>query len=62
MREYIHIEDAARLSVDMIDKNITEKAVNITGNQVLKSIDLLKMIFEIAGIKENIKFSKKNKD
>ena len=33
-REYIHIEDAARLSVDMIDKNITEKAVNITGNQV----------------------------
>ena len=42
MREYIHIEDAARLSVDMIDKNITEKAVNITGNQVLKSIDLLK--------------------
>ena len=61
MREYIHIEDAARLSVDMIDKNITEKAVNITGNQVLKSIDLLKMIFEIAGIKENIKFSKKTR-
>ena len=37
----------------MIDKNITEKAVNITGNQVLKSIDLLKMIFEIAGIRKH---------
>ena len=61
MREYIHIKDAARLSVDIIDKKIDEKTVNITGAQVLKSIDLLKMIFEIAGIKENIKLSKKTK-
>ena len=43
----------------MIDKNITEKAVNITGNQVLKSIDLLKMILRLRELKKTLNLARK---
>ena len=57
-REYIHVCDAARLSVDILDKQHRNQAITVTGSQVLNSADLAAMIFEIAGKKANVIFSK----
>ena len=46
-REYIHVQDAARMSVDVMDEKYNRKAVTLTGTQVLTSSDLLSMIREI---------------
>jgi UDP-glucose 4-epimerase len=56
-REYIHVEDAARLSVKVLDNYYINKAVTVTGHQILDSNQLIEMIFEIAGVKENIIYS-----
>ena len=56
-REYIHVKDAARLSVDILSKNHRNKAVTVTGLQVLDSRTLAEMIFEIAGVEYNADFS-----
>jgi UDP-glucose 4-epimerase len=53
-REYIHVMDAARLSVDVLDEKHKNQAITVTGNQVLTSSELIDMIFEIAGVKKNI--------
>ena len=45
IREYIHVEDATRLSVDALDEKYKNKHLIITGNQQIKVKDLLKMIF-----------------
>jgi UDP-glucose 4-epimerase len=55
-REYIHVTDAARLSVDILDEQHTDQAITVTGQQVLNSQELINMIFEIAGIKKHIEF------
>ena len=47
IREYIHAEDAARLSVDALDEKYKNKHLIITGNQQIKVKELLKMIKEI---------------
>ena len=57
-REYIHVRDAARLSVDILDKKYKNSAITITGTQVLKSSDLVEMIFEIAGIESDVTYKK----
>ena len=59
-REYIHTEDAARLSVNMLDDAHKNQAITVTGHQVLNSNELLNMIFEIAGKKQNIEFTGEN--
>ena len=61
-REYIHVLDAARLSVRILDKQYKNQAITITGNQNLRSKELLEMIFEILKIKKNIKFNYKKND
>lgn len=48
-REYIHIEDAARLSVDILDSKYKNKAIIVTGQQILYSNELIDLIFDIAG-------------
>ena len=53
-REYIHVKDAARLSVDVLDKKHKNQAITVTGNQILNSNELIEMIFEIAGVKKNV--------
>ncbi len=55
-REYIHVKDAARLSVDVLDEQHKNKAVTVTGSQVLTSQELIELIFEIAGIKAQIEY------
>jgi UDP-glucose 4-epimerase len=52
-REYIHVTDAAMLSTKILESPFSNKAVIITGQQMLDSKTLIKMIFEIAGIKES---------
>ena len=47
IREYIHVQDAAQLSVDALNDRYTNKHLIITGNQQIKVKDLLIMIKEI---------------
>ena len=47
IREYIHVKDAAQLSVDALDEKYKNKHLIITGNQQIKIKDLLSMIKEI---------------
>lgn len=48
-REYIHVFDAAKLSVDILDDQYQNTHVVITGNDVLKIEDLFCMFSEILG-------------
>ena len=61
MREYIHVEDAAEATIDLMSKNYNNKTVNITSGKLLKVETVLKMINEIINKKYEIKFlTKKN--
>ncbi len=55
-REYIYALDAARISVDILSNKYINKAVTISGQQTLSSKQVIEMIFEISGIKKNLKF------
>jgi len=56
IREYIHVKDAARLSVDAIDDKFKNKHLVITGDQQIRVKDLLIMIKEIFSGEIEIKF------
>ncbi len=49
MREYIHVEDAARSSVDILDDEYRNQNIILTGHAAYKSKDMLEMIREIVG-------------
>lgn len=51
-REYIHVIDAARLGVDILDEKYINKNIIVTGHHPLKVKELFEMIKEI--LKENI--------
>ncbi len=53
-REYIHILDAAKLSVDILSDGYVNKCIIITGNHTMTSKDLLHMISEMLGNKVKI--------
>ncbi len=61
-REYIHVQDAARLSVDILDGSHKNQAITVTGHQVLNSDELIDMIFEIAGVERNVIFTEEEKN
>jgi UDP-glucose 4-epimerase len=46
-REYIHVRDAARLSLELLDPRYANTHVTLSGNQTLRFRDLLFMIREI---------------
>lgn len=56
LREYIHVYDAARLSVDILSREYKNQHVIISGNQQIKIKDLLIMIKEILNNKIELKF------
>lgn len=59
-REYIHAEDAAKLSVDIINSNdYINRHLILTGSQKIKRIDLFNMINEILGGKIKITLNNK---
>ena len=55
-REYIHVLDAAKLSVNILDEEYENVAITVTGHQVLTSIELLQMIFEICNLPMDVKW------
>ena len=55
-REYIHVRDAARLSVDVLDEEHKNKAITVTGHQVLSSEELIDLIFEITGKEKKVEY------
>jgi len=56
MREYIHVRDAARLSVDILSEEHRNRHVIITGHHPMKFRDFLYTIQEILGNKIEIDF------
>jgi len=56
-REYIHVEDAAALSVDILAPQYANKCFTLTGTQVLTSKELMHLIREILGGNVELKFS-----
>ncbi|CAG0981746.1 MAG: NAD-dependent epimerase/dehydratase family protein [Bacteroidetes bacterium] len=57
MREFIHVLDAAKLSVDILTDEFINEYVVLTGNQRMKYNDLLLMIKEILNQKVEIKYN-----
>lgn len=49
LREYIHVEDAARCSVEILEPGYANEHIILTGHQSMRVGDLLKMIAEILG-------------
>ncbi len=56
LREYVHVYDAARLSVKILDKEFKNEYVMITGNQQIRIKDIMEMIKEMLNKKVNLKF------
>lgn len=56
MREYIHVEDAARASVAALGPEFCNASVVLTGQEVMRVSDLLKMLAEILGKGASVEF------
>lgn len=56
IREYIHVQDAAKGSVEILSEEFANQHVILTGNQQIKVKDLLSMIKEILGNKIELDF------
>lgn len=56
VREYIHVEDAARASVQVLAAEFRNESVVLTGHEPMRVQDLLKMLAEIMGIDAAIEF------
>jgi len=56
VREYIHVEDAAKLSVQILDNSYKNQAITITGQQTMRVSDMFSMLFEIEGKELNVKY------
>ncbi|MCK4304489.1 MAG: NAD(P)-dependent oxidoreductase [Candidatus Eisenbacteria sp.] len=61
-REYIHVRDAANLSVQALAPEYANQCLTITGTQVLTSRELMRMIQEIMGGEIQIQFRPESKD
>lgn len=56
LREYIHVQDAARCSVEILSPKFENQYVIITGNQQIKVKDLMVMIKEMLDNKIELEF------
>ena len=59
VRDYIHVKDAAKLTVKMHNQKIDEKAISILGDKPLTVDQLFDLIFEICGKKKKVKYLNK---
>jgi UDP-glucose 4-epimerase len=59
LREYIHVADAAKASVAILDDEYANQHIIVTGNEKMRVRDLLLMISEILGGSVKLEFSKK---
>ena len=63
MREYIHVEDAAKASVDILSDQFENENIVLTGQEPMKVFEMLKMLAEILSIDENnIEFIEDNNE
>jgi UDP-glucose 4-epimerase len=53
MREYIHVEDAARASVSILDSSFINESIILTGQEPMHVADLLKMLAEILNLTDD---------
>lgn len=51
VREYIHIEDAARLSVDILGPEFANRHLTLTGNQSVPLAQVMRMLSEILSLR-----------
>jgi UDP-glucose 4-epimerase len=56
MREYIHVEDAARASVAALGEEFRNQHVVLTGQEAIRVMDMLKMLAEIMGMPQAVEF------
>jgi len=61
-REYIHVKDAAALSVEVLRPEYKNQHVILTGNTSMKYADLLEMVKEMLGNKVEIVYNEKKSD
>ena len=59
-REYIHVKDAAIMTASLLESDEKNIAVNITGHQVISTLDLFKLIFDVLQLEEKINLSKES--
>lgn len=59
VREYIHVRDAAELSVRALSPEYENENIMLTGNNAMRYRDILEMIKEILGNKIEIIYTKK---
>ncbi len=57
LREYIHVEDAARASVIALAAEFRNESVVLTGQSPMRVLDLLKMLAEILGMPDAVEFT-----
>jgi UDP-glucose 4-epimerase len=60
IREYIHVEDAARASVAALGDEFRNESIVLTGHQPMRVVDLLKMLAEIMGMPGAVDFRDEN--
>jgi len=56
LREYIHVEDAARASVKALESEFLNHHVVLTGQEGMHVVDVLKMLAEILGCPDAVEF------
>jgi UDP-glucose 4-epimerase len=56
LREYIHVEDAARASVIALGDEFRNESITLSGQEPMRVIDLLEMVAEILGLRKPIDF------
>ena len=56
LREYIHVEDAARASVTALGDEFVNQSVVLTGQEPMKVLDMLEMLSEILDCKRAVEF------
>lgn len=59
LREFIHVNDAARACIDILSKNFINKNCTITGNNSIDIYKLINLIQEITNKKVKTKFNAK---
>lgn len=62
VREYVHVRDAAELSVKMLSAEYKNKNVMLSGPTAMRYRDILEMINEILGSKIKITYSRKSSE
>jgi len=53
MREYIHVDDAAKASIDVLNDDFINESIVLTGQEPMRVLDMLKILAEILGMSEN---------